>query len=143
MRRFLVAGIVAALGVAVLATPASAIFDHHFSVIAKTRSFQRVTKNKFRFKDVLLNPRNHSDRVGRDRGTCKQVTRRSLRCHARVHLNGEIGGFGDILVRGDLERRDNRVNVVGGTDDFDGVAGKMLIRTLTRNKDRLHFDLVR
>jgi hypothetical protein len=143
MRKFLVAGIAAALGGALLATPASAIFDHHFSVIAKTRSVQRVSQNKFRFKDVLKNPRNQHDRVGRDRGTCKRVTRRSLHCHARVHLNGDIGGFGDILVRGDLERHDNRVNVVGGTDDFDGVAGKMLIRTLTPNKDKLHFDLVR
>jgi hypothetical protein len=139
---FLMAGLVAALGVAVLATPASAIFDHHFSVISKTRSFERITQNKFRFTDVLLNPQNRSDRVGRDRGTCKRANH-ALRCHAREHLNGEIGGFGDILVRGDLERNDNRVNVVGGTDDFDGVAGKMIVRTLTRNKDKLHFDLVR
>jgi hypothetical protein len=28
-------------------------------------------------------------------------------------------------------------------ENFDGVAGKMIVRTLTRNKDKLHFDLVR
>jgi hypothetical protein len=141
MRKLLVAGIVAALGAALLAIPASASFDHHFSVLAKTRSTQRVSQNEIRFRDKLLDPRNRSNRVGRDHGTCRFTHHRS-KCRAVVHLDGEIGGFGDILVRGDIERHDNRLNVVGGTDDFDGVAGKMLLHSVSRRTDKLHFDLV-
>jgi hypothetical protein len=35
MRKFIVAGALAALATALLAAPASASFDHHFSVLAK------------------------------------------------------------------------------------------------------------
>jgi hypothetical protein len=35
----------------------------------------------------------------------------------------------------------NRLNVVGGTHDFNGAAGKVLFHNLNRNTQRLHFDL--
>jgi hypothetical protein len=143
MRKFVVAGVIATLGVALLAIPASASFDHHFSVIAKQTSSHNEP-NGFRFKDKLFNPRNRDDRVGRDRGECKEKRAvRKLKCHALIHLNGDIGGFGDIRVRGTLGAHDNRVEVVAGTDDFNGVAGKMLLHHLHGDTDKLHFDLVR
>jgi hypothetical protein len=142
MRKLIVAGVLASLGVAVLAVPASASFDHHFSVIGKQVS-GHGTRHGFAFKDKLLDPRNRHNRVGRDRGECTERKTRKLRCHVLVHLNGEIGGFGDIRVAGNLGRGDQRLNVVGGTDDFNGVAGKMLLRPLSGNTDKLHFDLVR
>ena len=143
MRKFVLAGAIATLGVAMLAIPASASFDRHFSVISKQVSGGPVGENAFRFKDKLLQPHNRANRVGRDEGICRAVSRRSIRCHAVVHLNGEIGGFGDIRVRGNIGRGDNRFNVVGGTGDFNGVAGKMLLHNVSRRADRLHFDLVR
>jgi hypothetical protein len=142
MRKFIVAALVAALAAALLAVPAFASFDHHFSVLAKTTSARQVGENRFRFKDKLLDPGNPSDRVGRDRVECTAKPRK-LECRAVIHLNGEIGGFGDIKVRGDISRRDNRVNVLGGTDDFNGVAGKMLLHSRDPRPDKLHFDLVR
>jgi hypothetical protein len=142
MRKYMLAGVLAALGVALLAAPASASFDHHFSVIGKQVSSQRLGQHAFGFKDKLLQPGNRSNRVGRDKGKCRETSHRKLRCHAVVHLNGEIGGFGDIRVSGNIGRHDNRVNVVGGTDDFNGVAGKMLIHNLSGDTDKLHFDLV-
>jgi hypothetical protein len=138
MRKFVLAGVIATLGVAMLAIPASASFDRHFSVIEKEVSGGRVGENAFRFKSKLLQPHNRDNRVGGVKGICRDVSRRAARCHAVVHLNGEVGGFGDIRVRGDIGRGDNRVNVVGGTGDFNGVAGKMLL-----SRDKLHFDLVR
>jgi hypothetical protein len=143
MRKFILATALAALCTALLAVPASASFDHHFSVIAKTVSTERLGQHAFGFKDKLLQPGNRSNRVGRDKGKCREASHRKLRCHAVVHLNGEIGGFGDIRVAGNIGRGDNRVNVVGGTDDFNAVAGKMLIHSLSRRVDKLHFDLVR
>jgi hypothetical protein len=112
-------------------------------VISKATSAHRVGHNLFRFKDKLLNPDNRSDRVGRDRGKCRAKSHRVIRCRAVAHLNGKIGGFGDIRVRGDIGRHDNRLNVVGGTDQFDGVAGKVKIHTVNPRTDKLHFDLTR
>jgi hypothetical protein len=141
MRKFLVVGVIATLAIALLALPASASFDHHFNVLAKTTSsHQHGTTDRFR--DKLLDPQNRHDRVGRARGVCRFRHGRS-KCHALLHFNGEIGGFGDISVRGDFERHDRRLNVVGGTHDFNGVAGKMLLYPVNRRIDRLHFDLVR
>jgi hypothetical protein len=143
MRKFVVAGVIATLGVALLAIPASASFEHHFSVIGKQIS-SHDEPNGFRFQDKLFNPHNRSDKVGRDRGECKlRPGVRKLKCHAHIHLNGEIGGFGNIRVRGTLGRHDTRVEVVAGTDDFNGVAGKMLLHHLHGDTDKLHFDLVR
>ena len=143
MRKFVLAGVIATLGVAMLAIPASASFDRHFSVIGKQVSGGPVGENAFRFKDKLLQPHNRANRVGRLKGICREASQRAIRCHADVHLNGEIGGFGDIRVRGNIGRGDNRFNVVGGTGDFNGVAGKMLLHNLSPRADRLHFDLVR
>jgi hypothetical protein len=139
MRKFVLAGIIATLGAGMLAIPASASFDRHFSVIEKGVSEERVGENAFRFKNKLLQPHNRDNHVGRDKVICRVASQRAIRCHAVVHLNGEIGGFGDIRVRGNIGRGDNRLNVVGGTGDFNGVGGKVLLR----GQNRVHFDLVR
>jgi hypothetical protein len=143
MRKFILAAALAVLGVAVFATSASA-FDHHFTVLAKQKSAQRA-HNSVRFKDKLLDPNNRHNKVGRDRGKCRFSPRKEkVKCHAVIHLNGEIGGVGNIRVRGDVERDDHHLVVLGGTRQFDGVAGKMTIHnTKNRRIDRLHFDLVR
>jgi hypothetical protein len=143
MRKFVLAGFIATLGVAMLAIPASASFDRHFNVIRKLVAGEAVGENAFRFKHKLLQPHNRDNRVGRDKGICRAASQRAIRCHAVVHLNGEIGGFGDIRVRGNIARGDNRLNVVGGTGDFNGVAGKVLVHGLSPRADKFHFDLVR
>ena len=143
MRKFVLAAVIATLGVAMFAIPASASFDRHFSVIERQLSGGPVGEHAFRFKSELLQPHNRDNRVGRDHGKCREAPHRKLRCRAVVHLNGEIGGFGDIRVRGDIGRGDNRLNVVGGTGDFNGVAGKVLLLSTPGRTDKLHFDLVR
>lgn len=143
MRRFLLTGVLAALGAALLASPAIA-FDHHFNVIARQVSGHEAGHNGFRFKDKLFQPHNRDNRIGRLRALCKQAPGPdNHKCKATVHLNGKVGGFGDIRVKGNVGRDDNRVNVVGGTGQFDGVAGKMLIHQTSGKAERLHFDLTR
>ena len=142
MRKLIVTGTLAALAAAALAVPASASFDHHFTVLSKTTS-QHRSGNTFFFKDKLLDPRNRHNRVGGDRGKCTFRKRsRKIVCQAVARLNGEIGGSGHISVSGDLGRHDNRLNVTGGDGDFDGVAGKALLHSVNPRVDRLHFDLV-
>ena len=142
MRKFILAVVIGALGAALFATSASA-FNSHFTVVAKQKSGHRVGHNGFRFRQVLLDPQNRSDRVGHDRVTCRQKSRHRQKCHALVHLNGEIGGRGDIRVVGDVGSGDNRLNVVGGTQQFNGVAGKLLVQGVNSNNNKLHFHLVR
>ena len=103
--------------------------------------------NEFRFQEKLLNVRDRSDKVGRDWVDCRfKPNIRKLRCRAVAHLNGEIGGFGNIRVSGDIRppHGNRRLNVVGGTHDFNGVAGKLLVHSLhAKNTSRLEFVLTR
>ena len=141
MRRLVPVGVAAVAALVVLALPASASFDRHFSVISKeTSSHQSGDSSTFRFTDQLFATFNPDDQVGRDQGHCTRSRGgHKFKCHALAHLNGEVGGFGFIYVNGNFGRGDRRLNVVGGTDDFDGVAGKLVLR----RGNRLHFDLVR
>jgi hypothetical protein len=145
MRKLIVTGVIAALGIALFAIPASASFDHHFKVFEKASFNPTSNEQAFRFKGKLFDPQNRHDRVGRDHGRCKVRPHEALRCRGTYHLNGEIGGFGDINVRGNLRPDENRLNVVGGSGDFNGVAGKLVFRYLnnrgTKSIDK--FDLVR
>jgi hypothetical protein len=141
MRKLLAAATLAALGVALLAIPASASFDHHFTVWEKA-SFHQTSTGVIDFKGKLFKPRSH-DRVGRDHGTCKPKPNDVTECRTTAHLNGEIGGFGDIKFKGNLSEHDNRVNVIGGSDDFNGVAGKVLLTNVHGTTTAYHFALVR
>jgi hypothetical protein len=134
-RKFILATAIAALGAAVVASPAFA-FDHHFSVVGKGTT-KEVGPGLFLNKERLFDPNNRHDKVGRDRGLCREHGN-TFTCHLVFHLNGEIGGFGDIKVRGDLDPGPDRLVVIGGSDDFNGVAGKMIAHGA-----KYHFDLVR
>jgi hypothetical protein len=136
MRRIVPAAIVAAIALAVFALPASARVDHHFSVIEKNTVFHR-TADGFSFHEQLFAGFNPNDQVGNARVRCRHTSDK-FRCRGVVHLNGEEGGFGFITINGNTGRGDQRLNVTGGTDDFDGVAGKVSI-----HGHYLHFDLVR
>ena len=94
----------------------------------------------FQNKERLVDPNNHHDKVGSLRGPCREKSGH-FKCHGVVHLNGEIGGVGDIKIRGDLDPGSDRLVVIGGSRQFNGVAGKMTTRG---PKDaKYHFDLVR
>jgi hypothetical protein len=95
------------------------------------------TQDGFAFREQLFASFNPNDQVGNDRVHCRKAQNK-FKCRAIVHLNGEEGGLGFINVNGNIGRGDNRLNVVGGTDDFDGAAGKVVTRG-----HRLHFDVVR
>jgi hypothetical protein len=143
---------VAALGLALVAIPASASFDRHAAAPLPFdphfRVFEKAvfheTPDGFRFKGKLFDRHNHDDRVGRDRGRAK-IGGHVGHVHGVFHLNGEVGGRGDLKYRGDIESGDNRLVIVGGSGDFNGVSGKIVFH----NKNRLgtkavnEFDLVR
>ena len=131
MRRLLITGVVTAATFAAVVVPASASFDSHFAVISETIQ-SHETDDGFRFRDHLFQIDNPSNRIGRDHGGCVvRENNRKLKCKVLVHLNGEVGGFGDLRINGNFGRGDNRLNVTGGTGDFAGVAGKVLLSERT------------
>jgi hypothetical protein len=141
MRKFLLVAAVAAIGTGLLALPASASFDHHFTVIAISKSGQR-THDGFKFREKLVAPWNHRNQVGHDRVECTG-DRHAIKCKGIFNLNGEIGGAGRLRGNGNLGPGDHKVNIVGGTNDFNGAAGKLLVHDLSGRKTRLHFDIIR
>jgi hypothetical protein len=145
MSKVILAGVLAALGSAALAVPASASFDHHFTVLEKARFHVLSNERAFTIRGGLYEPLNHNDRVGSDHGRCKIRPNNALRCRGVMHLNGEIGGSGGIKYRGNIRKHDFRVNVTGGSGDFNGVAGKVVFQNLNKegSKTLNTFSLVR
>jgi hypothetical protein len=143
MRTFALAALVGMIAAMALATTTSgAGFDRHFTVVAKETAFKE-TEEALRVRFKLLDEFDHSDKVGRAKVRCRGG-RRKARCRGPFHFNGEVGGSGDLFVKGNFGRGDNTFNVVDGTGDFAGVVGKMIRHPEPgRRKDRLHFDLVR
>jgi hypothetical protein len=138
MRRYVPLALAAVLALAVFASPASARIDHHFTVISNQIS-QHRTEDGFKFREQLFQIDNPANQVGNDRVHCRVHERNhKLRCKALIHLNGEVGGLGFLRVNGNIGRGDQRLNVLSGTGDFAGVAGKVV-----PHRNHLHFDLVR
>jgi hypothetical protein len=141
----LVALLAAAVAVSAVALPSSAAgsFTTHFDVLRET---VRVNEHpgSFTFRDVLLNPANPNNRVGWDKGRCRPARGGKLRCVIVTHLDGSIGGFGDLLLRGNIGRGDNTLNVVDGNGDFSGaVTGKVVAENPGRRVSLVHFALTR
>ena len=126
MRRLLITGVVTTATFAAVVLPASASFDSHFAVILDTVQSHR-TDDGFRFREHLFQIDNPSNRIGRDKGGCVGRAHRKIQCKVLVHLNGEVGGFGDLRVNGNLGPGDHRLNVTGGTGDFASVGGKAVL----------------
>jgi hypothetical protein len=143
MRRTRIAAatvMVAAGLVGAVAAPASAETEYHFKLFEK-QSFQGVPANpepgdRFRYKGKMFDPQDRDNRVGSDRGKCK-LKRHGTFCQGTTHLDGEIGGVGDIEYRGTATRRNPGFNVVGGSDDFEGATGETGFRNLNRNQTKI------
>jgi hypothetical protein len=144
LRKLILTGTLAALTSVLLVVPASGWFDSHFTVLAKQTSGKGVGHTKFGFRERLVNPVNRDDKVGRDWGECRlRPKSHKVRCRVLAHLNGDIGGFGNLRIAGNLGNGDHRVSVVGGTHDFNGVAGKVIVHSPNSRTTKLRFALVR
>ena len=138
MRRVTVLAITALAGLAVLAGSASARIDHHFSVdIRGSETTFGGGQDRFHLHAPLAATFNRNNQVGNLRVHCRSANEK-LRCRGVLHLNGDVGGLGDLYVRGNLSNNDNRLNITGGTGDFEGAAGKIV-----GPKNRLHIHVVR
>ena len=53
---------------------------------------------------MLFNPANPDNVVGHNHGHCKAARGGKNHCVIVTHLDGSIGGFGDLLLRGNIAR---------------------------------------
>ena len=144
VRRWRLGAIAAAAVAAVaIAVPGNAIaFDHHFSVISKNLSDHR-TNDGFAFRIGLFNTHNDRNQVGHGHGRCAFIERsHKAKCKVVVHLDGSVGGFGDLFLKGNLGRGDKTLNVADGRGDFGGgVAGKVRVDSISNRLDLVSFAL--
>jgi hypothetical protein len=137
--------VAAAVAVLAIALPASvSALDHHFSVVSEQTRGHRTSNGGFAFRIELFNPANVSNMVGHGHARCNGQPRRKARCKVIVHLDGTIGGFGDLFLKGNLGGRDHTLNVADGDGDFSGrIAGKAFIHHLNSSVNLIDFDLTR
>jgi hypothetical protein len=144
MKRRIVPGGILALSLAVVllaaaASTASAATEYHVQLFEK-QSFQGwkfKAGDVFRYKGKMFDPQNRDNRVGSDRGKCKFTGSRrnpsdTVLCEGTIHLNGELGGSGDIEYGGTLRHGDDTFDVVGGSGDFAGATGETGFRNLVK-----------
>ena len=138
-RRAVSVGALAA-GLAIgLSSNAGAASDD-FSVISRQVGMHR-TADGFRFSFDLLNPANTSNNVGYGRGVCRD-DQPKLTCKLYIHLDGSIGGFGDLFAEGNLGHGDHTLNLVDGGGDFSGrIEGTLVIDSIDRDDDLWTFAL--
>ena len=134
------------VAVTAAAAPASAgdPFDRHFTVISKDTRAHEIA-NGFEGHVVLLNPANRRNRVGKGKVRCtfKEGDRKG-HCRVLFHLDGTIGGFGDLVVKGNVNDEDHTFSVVDGTGDFGGgITGKAYVRDIGSPVSPIDFDLTR
>jgi hypothetical protein len=79
------------------------------------------------FNEKLVDPARPQNKVGYDRGICKPSGPVAVRCTATFHLDGEIGGHGDITVAGKVFQGSLPLEVIDGTGAFEGASGTMTI----------------
>jgi hypothetical protein len=136
----------AALALAAFALPsgASASFDTHFSVISEDQRGHEI-ENGFVFRTFLFNPANLDNRVGWSKARCVFIERtRKARCKVLFHFDGSIGGFGELLAKGNIGRGDRTLNVVDGSGDFSGaVSGKVVVHNINEPVNLIDFHLTR
>ena len=132
----------AAAAVAAIALPGNAIaFDQHFSVISKNVSDHR-TADGFAFRIELLNTLNDRNQVGHGHGRCTFQRGHKSRCKVVVHLDGSVGGSGDLFLKGNIGRGDKTLNVADSRGEFGGgIAGKARVDSISNRLDLVSFDL--
>jgi hypothetical protein len=126
MRKLLLLGALAALGTALIATSASANFEvAHFTLRGHDFKLHQISKHRISYREKL---RKHGARVGTKRGRCRQLSKHESKCHVNYFLNGKVGGRGHIHAVGRYTNgHGDRFNVTGGTAQFNGVGGKIIL----------------
>jgi hypothetical protein len=130
MRRVILVGVIAAVAVAALAATAGARTESRFTLIETAKSQHRAGNHTITH-GVLALATDPDDIIGTDRVKFN----RKGNIHARAHFGG-----GTIKAQGNVNA--SRILIVGGSGRWNGAAGKINFRSLSRRKTLLRFAIV-
>jgi hypothetical protein len=119
--------------------------ETEFTVFDKTIAARNTANGGVVFRDILAEANDHSELVGHLRGVGTPCGHGCFRLKVRVH----IFGAGDLEVRGKFlesatHRQNQRLIIIGGSGEFNGAAGKVIVHSLPRPRGSslLKFDFV-
>lgn len=118
-------------------------FERNFTLLEVSGRSHRTSNGGFITRGKLYIPGN-DDIVGHDIVAGRPCSSgRCFKVRALVHINDE----GDLKIKGTVRRgagshANRRFLIIGGTDDFDGAAGKLIVSSLNTRRTLLHFDFV-
>jgi hypothetical protein len=136
MRRIFLAVALTAIAVAAMAATASAQRVTTIRVVAIQTSQHRSGNSQIAHGRLVV-PGDRSDVVGRYQAKFTQLHRAF-----RIRAVATFFGQGTLKVKGTESRGDNRILVIGGTRHFNGAAGKLRTRSLSRRNTLLTFTFV-
>jgi hypothetical protein len=140
MRRFFIAGALAALGAAALAIPASGAQSIVFHVDALHNGSSHLHGRVLTFRSHLVRHHNHRDVIGHTEGRCRIKSRTKAHCHVVYFLpGGKVKTDGRVL----LNRERERQPVIGGTRAYNGVGGKVIVSDERSHVTHLTFFLIK
>ncbi len=128
MRRFTALVIAVVLALAVMAASAAARTESKFSLI-------EVAKSQHRAGNKFITHGNLYTTGGSFVGTDRVKFSRKGNIHARAHFGG-----GTLKAQGNANA--SRILIVGGSGRWNGAAGKIKFRSLSRRKTLLRFAIV-
>jgi hypothetical protein len=117
--------------------------ETQFTVFDKTFASRNTANGGIVFRDILADPADHDDLVGHLRGVGSPCGNGCFHLKLRVH----IFGAGYLKARGKFlenrpRRQNNRLIIIGGSGEFNGAAGKVIVHSLRRGSSLLTFDFV-
>ena len=126
-RRLTLSAAISAFAAAALAVPAQASLDPHFKVVTKTVHFTDLGHGKVKFYEKVIDPKRPQNKVGYDHGRCGPDGPVAFKCKVIFHLDGEIGGHGDLTAKGRVFQGQPTLEVIDGTHDFEGAEGTLTL----------------
>jgi hypothetical protein len=130
MRRVLLVGVLAAVAVAAVAATAGARTESRFTLIETVKSQHRAG-NHFISHGVLAEASDPDDIIGTDRVKSNR--------RGNIHASAHFGG-GTLKAKGNVNA--SRILIIGGSGRWNGAAGKINFRSLSRRRTLLRFAIV-
>jgi hypothetical protein len=140
MRRFVIAGALAAIGAAAIAIPASGAQSIVFHVDAVHNGSSHLNGRVLTFRSHLVRHGDRDDVIGHTKGRCRILSRRAAHCKVVYFLpNGKVKTDGRVL----FHRERDRQPVIGGTRAYNGVGGKVIVEDARDHVTHLTFFLIK
>ena len=140
MRRFVIAGALAAIGAAAIAIPASGAQSIVFHVDAVHNGSSHLNGRVLTFRSHLVRHGDRDDVIGHTKGRCRILSRKKAHCKVVYFFRqGKVKTDGRVFFRRERERQP----VIGGTRAFNGVGGKVIVSDERSHVTHLTFFLIK